>query len=204
MNTQSTPQYFFEHPQWRDTLDDQTSVLIRPMRKQDKSAERAFIEGLSPNTRRLRFLGQIGSPSDHLIDQLTNIDYVHAMAFAAIVQEDEQEMIVGVSRYSADRDEVNCECAVNVSDAWQDIGLGTLLLKHLIDVARRRGIKRMTTIESTENVLMKDLAHHFGFHTRADPGDIRQVVYELDVQAQDAPESALHSQQQARPSGLLR
>ena len=190
MNAQSTPQYFFEHPQWRETLHDESSVLIRPMRKQDKSAERAFIEGLSPTTRRLRFLGQMGSPSDHLIEQLTNIDYVHEMAFAAVFQEDATEKIVGVSRFSTDRDEVNCECAVTVSDAWQDKGLGMLLLKHLIEVARRRGIKRMIAIESAENFQMKDLAHHFGFHTHADPGDARQVAYELDLQAQTTPGTA--------------
>jgi len=105
------------------------------------------------------------------------------MAFVAIDTQDAKETIVGVSRYSTDRDETHCECAVTVSDDWQNKGLGTLLMKHLIDVARFRGIRRMVSIDSAENEHAKDLASQFGFHARIDPNDATQVLHELDLQA---------------------
>ena len=43
--------------------------------------ERAFIGSLSAQSRRFRFLGQIGCPSDEMIRGLTDIDYVHDVAF---------------------------------------------------------------------------------------------------------------------------
>ncbi len=186
MGSESVPEYFCEYPRWSETLNDRTHVLIRPIRKQDREAERSFIEQLSPEARRRRFLGRMDHPSEQLIEQLTNIDYVHDMAFVAIVREDAHERIIGVSRYNTDEDGISCECAVTVSDGWQQKGLGTLLMKHLIEVARSRGILRMFSIDSAENVLMKDLAMHLGFRTRTDPEDSSQVVHELDLQANDA------------------
>jgi GNAT superfamily N-acetyltransferase len=183
MESRYGPEYFCEHPSWSETLNDGSHVLIRPIRKQDREAERSFIKHLSPATQRLRFLAPVTEPSERMLEQLTNIDYVHAMAFVAVVMQDARETIVGVSRYSADRDETRCECAVTVSDDWQHKGLGTLLMKHLIDVARSRGIRRMVSIDSAENEQARDLASQFGFHARIDPDDATQVLHELDLQA---------------------
>lgn len=170
-----------EYPRWSEILHDHSHVLIRPITKHDRDAERAFIEGLSAQSRRYRFLGQVRCPSERLIEQLTDIDFVHDVAFVAVTAQDSQEKIVGVSRYSTDQEGLNCECAVTVSDDWQEKGLGTLLMKHLIDVARARGIRRMTSVDSAENLQMRDLAKHLGFRTRLDPDDAGQVLHELDL-----------------------
>lgn len=170
-----------DYPRWSETLHDRSHVVIRPITKLDRNAERAFIEGLSAESSRFRFLGQVRHPSERLIEQLTNIDYVHEVAFVAVTAQDSQEKIVGVSRYSTNQDGLHCECAVTVADAWQKKGLGTLLMKHLIEVAGARGIRRMTSIDSAENFEMKDLARHLGFHTRVDPNDSSQVLHELDL-----------------------
>lgn len=183
MSTPLTPQPSAgpDYPRWSETLRDQSHVVIRPITKQDKAAERDFIEQLSPVARRFRFLGQVRHPSERLISQLTDIDYVHEVAFVAVIPEDARERIVGVSRYSTDQDGLNCECAVTVSDEWQHKGLGTLLMKHLIEVARAGGIRKMISIDSAENLQMKELAKYLGFRTRVDPDDASQVLHELDL-----------------------
>lgn len=168
-----------EYPRWSETLRDHSHVVIRPITPQDKEAERTFIEGLSMEARRYRFLGQVKCPSEALIEQFTHIDYVHEVAFVAAIPENGHERIVGVSRYSTDASGTNCECAVTVSDEWQNRGLGTLLMRHLIEVAQARGIRRMISIDSAENVRMQDLARYLGFDTRPDPDDASQVIHEL-------------------------
>ena len=182
MKSRYGPEYFCESPSWSETLADGSHVTIRPIRKQDREAERSFIKHLSPQTQRMRFLAVVAEPSERMLEQFTNIDYVHQMAFVAVVTRDGQEMIVGVSRYSTDRDETQCECAVTVTDEWQNKGLGTLLMKHLIEVARSRGIRRMVSVDLAENVQMNDLASHLGFHARTDPNDPTQILHELDLQ----------------------
>ena len=169
-----------EYPRWLETLNDNSQLLIRPINKEDRIAERIFIEGLSAQARRYRFLGTVKIPSERLIEQFTDIDYVHEVAFVAVVRDDSHERIVGVSRYSTDGEGENCECAVTVSDEWQRKGLGTLLMKHLMDVARARGIHTMTSLASAENIQMRDLANHLGFRTCVDPDDASQVIHKID------------------------
>lgn len=170
-----------QFPRWMETLNDGSCVLIRPISKLDHDAERAFIEGLSPESRRFRFLGAVGHPSERMLERFTNIDHAREAAFVAVVPVDSHQRIVGVSRFAADEDGLNCECAVAVSDDWQNKGLGRILMKHLIDVARARGLQTMISIDSFENMEMKDLARHLGFQTRVDPDDATQVIHELSL-----------------------
>jgi GNAT superfamily N-acetyltransferase len=169
------------YPRWSETLRDHSHVVIRPMTRLDKTAERAFIEEMTPEAKRFRFLGQVGSPSDRMIEQFTNIDHVHDVAFAAVIQDDSRERIVGVSRYCTNADGLRCECAVTVSEEWQHKGLGSTLMKHLIEVARSHGVDSMYSIDSAENQAMRDLAAFLGFQTREDPDDSSQVIHTLQL-----------------------
>ena len=168
-----------DYPRWTETLRDRSSVVIRPVRHEDAAAERAFIEALSPESRRYRFLGQVRHPSIETIERFTDLDYVHDLAFAAVVHDDARDKFVGIARYSTSADGTDCECAVTVLDDWQGKGLGSVLMKHLIEVARSRGIKHMWSLDSAENLAMADLAHFLGFSRRADPDDPTQVVHSL-------------------------
>ncbi|WP_394540263.1 GNAT family N-acetyltransferase [Lysobacter enzymogenes] len=68
-----------------------------------------------------------------------------------------------------------------VADQWQGRGLGTALMRHLIDIARARGIDRMYSADMAENADMRELAMHLGFRVRAEPSDASLVVYELPL-----------------------
>lgn len=170
-----------DYPRWSETLRDRSVVLIRPIAHEDMSAERYFIEGLSPETNHFRFMGQIGTPSDSMLAGFTDVDRVHDVAFVAVVTDDSHERIVGVSRYSTDADTSHCECAVTVADAWQDKGLGTILMQHLIAIAKARGIHTMYSIDWADNNGMRELATYLGFSHRTDPDDARQVIHELPL-----------------------
>lgn len=171
-----------DYPRWTETLRDRTRVVIRPVTRKDAAEERQFIESLSPQARRFRFLGQVRHPGDELISRLTDIDYRHDVAFAAVVPDGAREKFLGVSRYGTSNDGTSCECAVSVLDEWQDKGLGTALMKHLIEVAKARGIQHMYSIDSVENLEMADLAKHLGFARRIDPDDSAQVIHELRLE----------------------
>jgi GNAT superfamily N-acetyltransferase len=161
------------------TLADGSEVTIRALRKEDAGFEREFIRNLSPESRWMRFLGQIGEPSDALIRKLTELDYQHDMAFIALSREGGILHEVGVSRYSLAADGQSCECAVTVADAWQGKGLGTILMRDLIDIARKRGVRSMFSIDANENERMRELARDLGFNQERDPDDSTQVIHRL-------------------------
>ncbi|MCC8364669.1 GNAT family N-acetyltransferase [Lysobacter sp. A6] len=168
-------------PRWSEVLRDRTHVVIRPLVPTDRDAERAFIEQLSAETCRYRFLGFVRHPSERLLDSLTRLDPEREVAFCAVVAEDAHDKIIGVSRFSADKDHQRCECAVVVDDEWQNKGLGTLLMRRLIEVARARGIRVMRSIDLAENIRMADLAGDLGFSRHPDPDDASQVIHELKL-----------------------
>ena len=169
--------------EWHDRLHDGTTVLIRPIRADDAQLERQFIERLSPQARRLRFLGEIKSSSPGLIKQLTQPDAAHEVALVALVADGNVKTEIGVARFSTRADGCACECAVAVSDAWQRRGLATLLMQHLIALARARGIQCMYSIDSADNAGMRELAEHLGFRRKPDPDDATQVLHVLDLVA---------------------
>jgi GNAT superfamily N-acetyltransferase len=169
--------------EWREKLRDGTTVLIRPIHASDEDIERKFIEGLSAQSRRFRFLGEIKTPSARLIDQLTHPDPVRDAAFIALVADGAEKREIGVARFSAGADARSCECAVAVSDEWQGKGLATMLMNHLIDVARQRGIESMYSIDAVNNQHMRELAEHLGFTRQADPNDATQALHFLDLKA---------------------
>lgn len=179
MNRSTPVSQVAEYPRWSETLRDGKHVLIRPITPLDRAVERRFIEELSNEARRFRFLGQIAQPDDRMLERLTSIDPVSEAAFVAVTREDSQERIVGVSRYCRDAEGLRCECAVTVDEDWQNQGLGSSLMRHLIEVARTHGMRSMYSIDSAENIAMTDLAHFLGFRTTPDPDDSTQVIHEL-------------------------
>jgi GNAT superfamily N-acetyltransferase len=166
-------------PHWTEKLADGTHVIIRPIRKEDAALERAFIRRLSPESRRLRFLGQMNEASDELVRALTDIDYRRDVAFVALVHRDGEKREIGVARYGTNKDGTVCECAVTVADEWRKRGLGVALMRHLIDVARARGIRSMFSIDEADNAGMRDLARFLGFRRARDPDDATQVIHTL-------------------------
>lgn len=165
---------------WHDKLRDGTLVLIRPIGKDDGALERAFIERLSPESREYRFLGQV-KVSDDLVRGLTDVDYQRDMAFIALRHGAGEKREIGVSRFCIAKDGQSCECAVAVSDEWQHKGLGTLLMRHLIEVARQRGIKRMVSVDMAGNVAMRKLAESLGFDRKIESDYPSQVIHTLDL-----------------------
>jgi GNAT superfamily N-acetyltransferase len=168
-------------PRWIDTLQDGSQVLVRALQKDDVELERSFIRRLGPESRRLRFLGQIREPSEELLRKLVDLDYKRDLAFIALVDRDGEKRAVGVSRYSLTPDGVSCECAVTVADDWQNRGLGTALMRHLITIARQRGIRSMVSVDAAENWRMRELAGDLGFSREPDPIDSTQVIHRLDL-----------------------
>ena len=165
---------------WHETLRDGTRVLIRPIRHEDGAVERAFIDRLSPESLAFRFLGHV-RVGDEMVRKLTDLDLSHDMAFVALRHDEGEKREIGVSRFYVSRDGLSCECAVTVSDEWQGRGLGSLLMRHLIDVARQRGIKVMYSIDAANNHKMRELAHSLGFERKIDLSYTSEVVHSLTL-----------------------
>ncbi|MCR8713307.1 GNAT family N-acetyltransferase [Stenotrophomonas indicatrix] len=165
------------YPPWTDHLSDGTTIYIRPIRPSDAEKEKQFIEALSPESRRNRFLAQIAHPSEALIKQLACLDPLRAVALVGTLPIDGTHALIGIARYNVGPRPDECECAVTVLDSWQGHGVGTILMLHLMEVARARDMLSMWSLDSGSNASMSALAERLGFKHAVDTEDASQVVY---------------------------
>ena len=164
-----------------ECLDDGTRVMIRPIHESDVELERRFIEALSPASRRFRFLDTMRSPSETLLKQMTTVDKTTDAAYVATALVDGKEREIGAARFSALPDGHDCEFAVAVADEWQMKGVGTLLVRRLIEVARSRGIAKMHSSDAADNSSMRKFAEHLHFGHERDPDDATHVLFSVDL-----------------------
>jgi len=156
-------------------------VTLRPIRPEDSAIGRAFVSGLSARSARLRFSSALRTLTPAMLARFTQIDYDREMALIAVVTDDEGEREVGVCRYIRLPEHSTCEYAIAVSDEWQGKGLGELLMRRLIAVARGRGLRAMVGWVDSSNAAMLDLCSRLGFRIEREPGDnlTRRVALDL-------------------------
>ena len=118
-------------------LTDGGAAHLRPIRPDDAERLVAFYDRVSPESKYLRFFAPYPRLSDRDVQRFTRVDYVNRVALIVTLG---QEMIA-VGRY--DRiDDNQAEVAFLIEDAHQGRGIGQLLLEHLAEAARERGITR--------------------------------------------------------------
>lgn len=162
--------------QWA-RLADGAEIMLRPIRPDDDALEKAFLCGLSRDSRYNRLLSSRALTPEE-IRRLTRIDYEREMALVAVSGHGRQARLLGVARYHKDADGAGAEFALVVADAWQRKGVGSLLLQLLLQHARTAGIARLHGITLASNQSMQMLARKLGFVQQADPQDA--TVRELE------------------------
>ena len=168
--------------EWKERLRDGSIVHIRPIRPADAAREGAFLTRLSPEYRAYRFIGLIKRPNENVARELTCVDPEHEVALVALVRDKNGETEVGAAHYCSGDDHSRCDCAVTVDPQWQQRGVGRLLMRHLIEVARSRGIRRMYAVDPVRCAGAHRLAERLGFHSRPDPEDPIVTTFELVLQ----------------------
>jgi len=157
------PSHLITHRQ----LADGTDLVIRPIRPEDAEIEQEFVRNLSPQSKYFRFMQNLHELTPQMLVRFTQIDYDRELALIAVVQRDNQEIEVGVARYTMNPDGVSCEFALVVADEWRHQGIGSQLMTRLMDAARARGFKTMEGEVLAGNPGMLELVRSLGFSIRA-------------------------------------
>lgn len=166
---------------WNKQLYDGTPVWIRPIDRQDAEMELEFLNRLSPEFRSLRFLGLVHEPCSDVARELTDLDPANAVGLVAVVSLEGRYRQVGAAHFRVNAEGDSCDCSVTVSDEWQKRGVGSSLMRRLIEVARARGIRRMRAYAPAQSDGSHHLALRLGFQRRQDLRDPATVIYHLTL-----------------------
>lgn len=167
-------------------LADGTRIGIRPLLYSDRHQLAEGYQHLSGESRRLRFFTPPSGLSAQDLEYLTNIDYHDHFAWAAFALDSPASPGVGVARYIRERARPDhAEVAVTVVDAYQNRGLGSLLLLLLAEEARRKGITTFVSyvLWDNENVL----AGLRAAGARVEPEEPGVARVEIDIPPPEEP-----------------
>ncbi len=142
--------------------------VLRPIRPADARLYPEFLEHLDPEDIRMRFLAPRKHFPDEMALRLTQLDYDRDMAFVALTPDG---ALAGVSRMSCDPDHRIGEYALLVRSDMHGRGIGTALMRILIDYARADGVERLDGAVLAENRGMQGLVRRLGFTFEMDPDD---------------------------------
>jgi acetyltransferase len=152
------------------------SGLLRPIRPEDAEAFQELVASLSPEDARLRFFCPMPGLSRDQIARFTQIDYDREMAFVLQVE----DMLLGAVRLMADPDRERAEFAIMVRSDLKGQGIGTMMMRHLIDYARETRIGELYGEILPENTPMLALARDLGFALKNSAGGVcRHAVLRL-------------------------
>jgi acetyltransferase len=144
-------------------LEDSTAVLVRPIRPEDEPMMARFHATLSERSVYLRYFHMLPLDARISHERLTRICFIDYDREMVLVAEREQE-ILAVGRLVREENAKDAEFAVLISDQFQGHGLGTELVKRLIEVARGDGLDRVNAEILGENRQMIEICKLLGFH----------------------------------------
>lgn len=158
-------------------------ILIRPIRPEDEPLMYGFHESLSEQSIYLRYFHMESLSARVAHERLIRkcfIDYDREMALVAegIDPRTQQLQLLGVGRLTRQRNPEEGEIAVLVADPCQKLGLGSELVRRLIEFARGERYIRIVAHILPENANMRKLAERFHFETQpaADPTQVRAIL----------------------------
>jgi acetate---CoA ligase (ADP-forming) len=147
-------------------LKDGSLAHVRPVCSEDRPLLGRFVGDLSRETLYMRFLHDI-TPA-----QAIKVMIPSAGQFALLVMR--EDMIIGHAIFTKTLPD-KADAAVVVTDAYQRMGLGTILLGQITQAAVESGISVLESKVALENAPMLQVLRGMGFPTdlKSEPGFIR-------------------------------
>ncbi|MFP5282659.1 MAG: GNAT family N-acetyltransferase, partial [Actinomycetes bacterium] len=139
-------------------LSDGSMARLRPIRPDDAQRLVDFYDRVSPESKFLRFFAPYPRLSEKDVARFTQVDYVDRVALIVSLA----DQIIAVGRYDRAEDE-EAEVAFLVEDAHQGRGIAQLLLEHLAEAARERGIKKFVAEVLPQNRRMASVFADAGY-----------------------------------------
>ncbi|MCA9980936.1 MAG: GNAT family N-acetyltransferase [Anaerolineales bacterium] len=161
------------------TLKSGQELYIRPVRPDDSYLVQQFYNNLSEDSNYLRFLTYRRNFPARDIRKMTTFDYESQISFVAVLprEQGEKDRMVGIAEYvplALDKPET-VEFAITIADAYQGQGLGTVLMRHLVDYGREQGIKVFYGMVRAENAGMVRLIQRLGLRYEVmSVGDVQE------------------------------
>lgn len=157
----------------REQLRDGRFIHIRALKPDDEADMLVAIHRTHAESLRRRFFAAKREFSEKEKAFFLHVDFINHVALVATLDSDPHQ-IIGGCRYIM-TEKGKAEVAFVVIDAYQGQGIGTMLTRHLVGLARATGLKELAAEVLAENTAMLRVLGQCGF--KASHGGDPQVVH---------------------------
>ena len=173
------PSYVFA-----ETLRDGTAVTVRAAGANDGPKIRRAFLNLERDTVYTRFFGYKADVSDAELGRITATDSSRGVTLLVTTGAGEDEVVIGGASYvvsgSLAATGRSAELAFIVEEDFQSRGVGTLLIRHIIAIAREKGLDRLEADVLSRNRPMLNVFRRCGFPMAVrHEGDVVHVILSL-------------------------
>ncbi len=157
-------------------LRDGRTAHIRPIRPDDAEILVEFYSRVSAESKYYRFFSPMPFLSASDVKRFTEVDYVERVAFILMVG----AAMIAVGRYDL-IEPGKAEVAFLVEDEHQGRGIGQLLLEHLAQAGRERGIERFVAEVLPDNQAMLHTFRDAGYRVASTyDGGVMELEFAID------------------------
>ena len=163
-------------------LRDGQAAHLRPIHPEDRDLLVEFYEQVSAESKYLRFFAPMPHLSERDIKRFTEVDHHERVAFVLTVA----QKIIAVGRFDTIPHKAGepkvAEVAFLVQDAHQGRGIAQLLLEHLAQAGRERGVDMFEAEVLPENQRMIQIFREAGYHVAGGYEDgVMRLVFPIDA-----------------------
>ena len=157
-------------------LRDGRTAHIRPMRADDRELLREFYARVSDQSKYYRFFSPMPELSEKDLTRFTQVDHRTRVALILLVA----GQMIAVGRYDVIKPGL-AEVAFLVEDRHQGRGIGQLLLEHLAQAGRERGVEQFVAEVLPDNIAMIHTFKDAGYQVRSTFEDgVMELVFRID------------------------
>jgi GNAT superfamily N-acetyltransferase len=160
---------------------DDSTIELRPLGIGDGRLISSFLSQLSPESEYRRFLSAGGGVRSQWIASLIKADQHDCLVHGAVAINEFGSSLVAIAESIRDPgDPRRAEFALAAVDPWQNMGIGTLLTRHVARIARSTGVGFWETYMLAENTGMAKVMDHVGIRVEYTMHmGVASVVHEL-------------------------
>ncbi|MGV8073881.1 MAG: GNAT family N-acetyltransferase [Syntrophobacteraceae bacterium] len=169
-------------------LDDGGKIYIRPSKATDERALKEFFYSLPKEAFYYRLLSKMKVFPQYNVHHLVNLDYERQLTVLGLTGKDKGERILGIAQYVLDEESMTAEVDFAVHRSYSRKGVGTLLIKHLAEIAKSRRIRMFVTHITTGNERAFGVFQRLGYVVE---GSYSDGIYEVRLYFDLPPQAPL-------------
>jgi GNAT superfamily N-acetyltransferase len=152
---------------------------VRPVEPFDEPALARLFNHVGEDDMRFRFLSPIKAPRHETLKSMIDVDHDRKEDYLAIAPDG--ETIIASAVVAADAANETAEVAIAMHRDYKHRGVGWTFLEYVIGQEKRKGVRKLRSIESRDNHEVIALEQEMGFKASSYPGDASLMLLEFDL-----------------------